>query len=299
MNTNHRRQGFTLVELLVVIAIIGVLVGLLLPAVQAAREAARRMSCSNNLKQIGLAMHNYHDSLGSFPAGAYPSCCYGTWVPLLLPYMEQGSLAEQYVDWGNTSGTSYSSVPNTTNVTTKRIAAFSCPSDLDNEPFSGITNHSYAVNYGNTGFLQQSTLNGVTFRGAPFAPDLTKFKFRDILDGTSSTLMVAEVRQGQGRDLRGFLWWRDASGFQAYLGPNSPLPDRIYNDYYCNDTIPGMPCAEHTATNPTTFASRSLHPGVVQAVNCDGSVNTYSESIDLEVWRARSTSQGSEVITMD
>ncbi len=298
MNTK-RRQGFTLVELLVVIAIIGVLVGLLLPAVQAAREAARRMSCGNNLKQIGLAMHNYHDSLGSFPPGAYPSCCYGTWVSLFLPYMEQGNLSKLYVDWGNTSGARYSHKPNTTNVTTKRIKALSCPSDIDNAPFSGLTNHSYAVNYGNTGYSQQSTLNGVTFHGAPFARNITKkIKFRDILDGTSNTLMVAEVRQGQARDLRGFLWWSDASGFVSYLAPNSQLPDRIYSLSYCNPIV-GMPCDKSSSSNPTMFASRSLHPGIVQAVNCDGSVSTYSESIDLLVWQARSTTQGSEVISPD
>lgn len=293
------KKGFTLVELLVVIAIIGVLVGLLLPAVQSAREAARRMSCGNNLKQIGLAMHNYHDSLGSFPPGAYPSCCYGTWLTQILPFVEQANLSDLYVDWGNVNGARYSAAPNTTNVTTKRLAAFSCPSDLDNAPTGGMTNHSYAVNYGNTDFLQQATLNGITFRGAPFAPNITKkIKFRDILDGTSNTLMVSEVRQGQGTDLRGFLWWRDASGFQSYLGPNSLLPDRIYSATYCKP-VPGMPCDITSTANPTMFASRSLHPGIVQAVNCDGSVNTVTDSIDLLVWQARSSSQGSEVINLD
>lgn len=291
-----RRRGFTLVELLVVIAIIGVLVGLLLPAVQAAREAARRMSCGNNLKQIGLAMHNYHDSLGTFPTGS-SSCCWGTWLPLILPYMEQENLSDLYVDWGNSSGARYSQAPNTTNVTTRRLAAFSCPSDLDNSPFGNITNHSYAVNYGNTGYSQQATLNGVVFGGAPFAPRTGKnFGFRDVLDGTSSTLMVAEVRQGQRSDLRGFLWWGDASGFETYLGPNSPLPDRIYTSGYCYE-VPGMPCAVSSTTNPTMFASRSLHPGVVQAVNCDGSVQPYAETIDLNLWRARSTTQAGEVVS--
>lgn len=290
-----RRRGFTLVELLVVIAIIGVLVGLLLPAVQAAREAARRMSCGNNLKQIGLAMHNYHDSLGQFPTGS-SGCCWGTWLPLLLPYMEQGNIADLYVDWSNTAGVRYSGAPNT-NVTTVRQAAFSCPSDLDNAPLASITSHSYAVNYGNTGYSQQATLNGVTFGGAPFAPRLgKKYGFRDVIDGTSSTLMVAEVRQGQGSDLRGFLWWGDASGFTTYLGPNSPLPDRIYSSSYCKE-VPGMPCDISSGTNPTMFGSRSLHPSVVQAVNCDGSVQIHSETIDLNIWRARSTSQGGEVIS--
>ncbi|WP_244952267.1 DUF1559 domain-containing protein [Roseimaritima ulvae] len=291
-----RRRGFTLVELLVVIAIIGVLVGLLLPAVQAAREAARRMSCGNNLKQIGLAMHNYHDSLGKFPTGS-SSCCWGTWLPLILPYLEQENISDLYVDWGDSSGARYSSAPNTTNVTTRRLAAFSCPSDLDNAPFSGITNHSYAVNYGNTGYSQQTTLNGVTFGGAPFAPRTgVNFGFRDILDGTSSTLMVAEVRQGQGRDLRGFSWWGDASGFETYLGPNSQLPDRIYSSYYCNE-VRGMPCDVSSSTNPSMFASRSLHPGVVQAVNCDGSVHPYADTIDLNIWRSMSTTQGGEVVS--
>ncbi|QEG42053.1 DUF1559 domain-containing protein [Roseimaritima ulvae] len=291
-----RRRGFTLVELLVVIAIIGVLVGLLLPAVQAAREAARRMSCGNNLKQIGLAMHNYHDSLGTFPTGS-SSCCWGTWLPLILPYIEQENLSDLYVDWSNTSGARYSHAPNTTNVTTRRLAAFTCPSDLPNAPLANITSHSYAVNYGNTGYSQQATLNGVVFGGAPFAPRLGKnFGFRDVLDGTSTTLMVAEVRQGQRSDLRGFSWWGDASGFETYLGPNSPLPDRIYSSGYCYE-IPGMPCAVSSTTNPTTFASRSLHPGVVQAVNCDGSVQTYGETIDLNVWRARSTTQAGEVVS--
>ncbi len=292
--SKRQKRGFTLVELLVVIAIIGVLVGLLLPAVQAAREAARRMSCGNNLKQIGLAMHNYHDSLGSFPTGT-SSCCWGTWLPLILPYMEQGNLSDLYVSWGDSSGPRYSQSPNT-NVTTTRLEAFSCPSDLDNSPFSNITNHSYAVNYGNTGYSQQATLNGVTFGGAPFSRHSGKeFGFRDVIDGTSSTLMVAEVRQGQGRDLRGFLWWGDASGFETYLPPNSPLPDRIYSAYYCNE-VPNMPCDVSSSTNPTMFASRSLHPGVVQAVNCDGSVQIFSDTIDLNLWRARSTTQGGEVI---
>ena len=92
-----RPKGFTLVELLVVIAIIGMLIALLLPAVQAAREAARRMSCSNNEKQIVLAMHNYHDTFKTFPWGARGST-YGTWAIHLLPYIEQSAIASQF-DW--------------------------------------------------------------------------------------------------------------------------------------------------------------------------------------------------------
>jgi len=88
---NRQRRAFTLIELLVVIAIIAVLISLLLPAVQSAREAARRAQCVNNLKQIGLGMHNYHSSFGSFPPGQ-KSCCWGTWILFMLPYVEQTQL---------------------------------------------------------------------------------------------------------------------------------------------------------------------------------------------------------------
>src|SRR5262245_10197885 len=95
-NAFYKRAGFTLVELLVVIAIIGVLVALLLPAVQAARESARRAQCSNNLKQLGLAVTQYGDTYkGAFPVGSY-ACCYGTWLVALLPYIEQKSLFDNY-----------------------------------------------------------------------------------------------------------------------------------------------------------------------------------------------------------
>ncbi|WP_235934720.1 DUF1559 domain-containing protein [Candidatus Laterigemmans baculatus] len=296
----RRRGAFTLVELLVVIAIIGVLVGLLLPAVQAAREAARRMSCSNNLKQIGLAMHNYHDTHNVFPTGA-AGCCYGTWPVLLMPYFEQGNVADLYVSWGDTSSTGvrYSGSPNVENVTGRRYDMLTCPSDQENSPIGEITSHNYAVNYGNTSKTQVSNLNGVIFGGAPFSADPSKeFGFHSVTDGTSNTLMVAEVRQGQGSDLRGFLWWGDASGFESYLGPNSPLPDRIYSSGYCKP-VKGMPCDVSSSTNPTMFASRSQHPGGVNVALCDGSVRLFGETIDLETWRGLSTSRGGEVLELN
>jgi prepilin-type N-terminal cleavage/methylation domain-containing protein len=147
------RFGFTLVELLVVIAIIGILIALLLPAVQAAREAARRSQCLNNLKQLGIAMHNYHDAKKWLPPGKGPNpCCWGTWVPITLPYIEQEGVAELYVNWGgdDSTGPRYSAAPNTTNVTNKRFATLTCPSDQPNKPFGNLTNHNYSVNFGTT-----------------------------------------------------------------------------------------------------------------------------------------------------
>lgn len=302
-STNGVRRGFTLVELLVVIAIIGVLVALLLPAVQQAREAARRMQCSNNLKQIGLGMHNYHDTFNSFPAGTY-ACCWGTWQVAMLPFIEQNNLYEQYNinDKFVTSTSRYSGSDNT-DVTTVRLDAFTCPSDTPNKPLSsGITSHNYGANFGNTGYAQQADLNGVIFRQAPFSYISNNatpkyYGFQSIVDGTSNTLLVAEKLQGTGQDLRAFSWWGDGSSFTTYLPPNSTQPDRIYSASYCNN-LPeaNLPCDVTTASAPTMFAARSRHPGGVQVALCDGSARFVAETIQIDIWRGLSTTHGQEVL---
>ncbi len=300
-----RRRGFTLVELLVVIAIIGILIALLLPAVQAAREAARRSQCSNNLKQLGLAMHNYHDTYKTLPIGAF-SCCWGTWKVPVLPYIEQQALADQYAEGPKCTDDVQNRYGHSVNLpvtTAEGISAFYCPSDQENSPIGDIQSHNYVINFGNTGYSQQSNLNGVIFAGAPFKRVTSNCiggkqkvcqDFASILDGLSNTLMLSEVIIGQGSDLRGFSWWSDACQFTAYLPPNSPLPDRIYSASYCNNNPPNPPCAVSTTADPTMFAARSRHPGGVQATKCDGSADFVSETIDIDTWRAMSTSQGEE-----
>ncbi len=296
------RHGFTLIELLVVIAIIAILIGLLLPAVQKVREAAARMKCSNNLKQLGLAFHNYNDSQNRLPPATGPSgCCWGTWQVVILPYIEQDNVFKLYVNWGGNdrTGPRYSGSPNTINVCNKRFNILTCPSDTPNTPFGGLTNHNYAVNLGNTGYGQQSVLNGVRFGGAPFLLNGKSTTIQGISDGTSNTMLAAEVLQGQGRDLRGFTWWGDASGFSAYLPPNTTTPDVIYSTYYCNNQPQiNLPCiGTPTASNPSRMSARSRHTGGVQVLFGDGGVRLVPNSINIAVWQALSTSMGGESYT--
>lgn len=299
----HRRHGFTLIELLVVIAIIAILIALLLPAVQQAREAARRSQCRNNLKQIGLAMHNYHDVHNGFPVAQF-GCCWGTWIVGILPYIEQSNLYSRY-EMNRKYGVPvddarYGNAVNLP-VTQTRLATLTCPSDISNAPIGGITSHNYVVNFGNTSYTQ-ANLNGVVFGRAPFVYTASgtpakNAGFQAIKDGTSNTLLVGEVLQGTGTDLRGFAWWGDATQFTTYLPPNSSIPDRIYSATYCNnDPLQNLPCDISTTDNPTMFGSRSHHVGGVQVALCDGSGRFISENIDLDTWRALSTARGAEVI---
>jgi prepilin-type N-terminal cleavage/methylation domain-containing protein/prepilin-type processing-associated H-X9-DG protein len=171
------RQGFTLIELLVVIAIIAILIGLLLPAVQKVREAAARIQCSNNLHQIALACHNYHDAYQKLPpAVGKNGCCWGTWMVPILPYMEQDNLYKGYVNFGGLdwTGPRYNGGVNAA-VTSARLKPFTCPSDSQNAKGS-TTEHNYVLNIGNTSFYQTSlpvgcspgTAGCTPFLGAPF-----------------------------------------------------------------------------------------------------------------------------------
>jgi len=311
------RRGFTLIELLVTISIIGLLISLLLPAVQAAREAARRTQCTNNLKQIGLGMSNYHESVGTLPPGM-KGWGWGTWQLFVLPYIEQQSLYNAYNQLGDSlneatlSGSlGYMGAANLT-VTQTRLSSFTCPSDSPNAPRGGVTSHNYAGNFGNTDTAQDRMIVGIAFGGAPFtnigADPTGRVKgqrtvaISQFQDGTGHSVLAAEVVQGQGEDLRGFSWYGPNSAFTSFLGPNSPSPDILQDTSYCSYPFGSNPPCVTTLTStslPAMMAARSRHAGGVGVVMGDGSVRFIKNSMAMPVWRALSTIRGSELISDD
>jgi prepilin-type N-terminal cleavage/methylation domain-containing protein/prepilin-type processing-associated H-X9-DG protein len=319
-------RGFTLIELLVVIAIIAVLIALLLPAVQAAREAARRAQCTNNMKQIGVAMHNYHSVNNSLPPGKM-NYGWGTWVVFTLQYIEGGALYNAWNQSDNKTDSgailTYGAPPNTT-VSRTRVQTYSCPSDSNDSLYGTMPMYNYAVNWGNTNVSQAAQSDpfmanaSVTFGGSPFA-DMTStsggvFGFQAIVDGTSNTLLAAEIVQGQGAasgvpingvtcyDIRGFTIWGDATGFEALIPPNSTYPDIIYAASHCGYPYSINPPCVVTASPTYPFSlygSRGRHPGGVNAMLGDGHVQFFKNSINVQTWRALATTKGGEVISSD
>jgi prepilin-type N-terminal cleavage/methylation domain-containing protein/prepilin-type processing-associated H-X9-DG protein len=311
-------KGFTLVELLVVIAIIGILVALLLPAIQAARESARRSQCVNNLKQLSVGAHNYHDTYQHLMTGTY-SCCWGTWQIEIMPFIEETQLADRF----NTeerfimNSPSFYMSPDNLIVGRARIETMQCPSDeaqvaADVEQF---TYHNYVANFGNSNHLGLNIpatggKPAIPFNGAPFPatewksenvpPDKIKVtKFAQIIDGLSKTLMFSEAVQGRSGDkldLRGFTWWGWAAGFESSLTPNTTSPDRMQNLDYCNTSDPiNPPCVGHSyPSNIMRSAARSRHPGGVNVSMCDCSVKFVTDDVDENLWLAAGSTKGGE-----
>jgi prepilin-type N-terminal cleavage/methylation domain-containing protein/prepilin-type processing-associated H-X9-DG protein len=321
-------RGFTLIELLVVIAIIAVLIALLLPAVQAAREAARRMQCTNNLKQFGIAMQNHHDVRGTLPYGAWNSPAQ-PWSFFILPYLEQVQMANAL-----NMTAAFNDVKNST-VVGASLNVFLCPTDPNNSLVTQSNpprkKGNYMVNWGNaeyeqavgTGGSNPATITGpagssippavanvVAIRG-PFrvnnaanAPN--GFALRDITDGTSSTLLMSEVKIGPNSgttksDYRGDIWTdsKDAYMFTAATTPNSTVVDQLDGTSGCPNVAGPPPCLAATGSQSEFNAARSYHPGGVNAAFCDGSVRFVKDSVSLASWRAVSTKDGGEVLSSD
>ena len=307
---SQTRLAFTLIELLVVIAIIAILVALLLPAVQQAREAARRSSCKNNLKQIALGMHNYHDVHGVFPYGSRTAGDNAavhereTWMQQLLPFIEQAPLYEAY---SSNTVSGIWSVPSS--IAAQPISVLMCPSDPSAPGFNyaGHFEGSYVGCAGSTAIKvrsldpKQTQMEGIFYLHS-------RIEFRSIVDGTTNTLMFSEaiIRgiNGDGWGAGGQYWGggsRGSSMFTTLEPPNTPIADENYS---CKSTDwPNAPCVEiqDRSTSPyglytmQNFA-RSYHTGGAQFAMADGSVRFISENIDRGTYHALGTRHGGETL---
>lgn len=317
----YSSRGFTLIELLVVIAIIAVLISLLLPAVQAAREASRRMQCVNNLKQVGIALHNYENSLSIFPPGrtSWPN----VWSSLaqLLPQMEGNNqfnaLNFDFPPVDLTSSGGLTNAPNTTSVSTT-VKSFLCPTDPQDRLDPNFGPNNYVANAG-TG-----TLNGGSFKVVAGAPvpdgvfyDTSNVRIATITDGLSNTVAFSETTKGLGLDSASATPQNARSQFvitaAASITPATCATaaswsgDRgrewargsfilaAYNHFYTPNSR--QPDCSNTGRAAAITAPRSFHPGGVNSLFCDGHVQFVKDSVNQVTWWALSTRAGGEVVS--
>jgi prepilin-type N-terminal cleavage/methylation domain-containing protein/prepilin-type processing-associated H-X9-DG protein len=308
MNCRAIRRGFTLIELLVVVAIIGILVGLLLPAVQKVRESANRVKCQNNLHQIGLALHNYHDTRGSFPAGYVCQPVNPTdptrtspgwsWGALLLPFLDQDPLANLLIAAPSVGNPG----PAATTVRTNEVSLLVCPSDRNTGVFTILdqngaaqaqaATNSYAASFGGNapggGIIeigdQPDNGNGLFFRNS-------RLTFADILDGTSTTLAIGE----RAALFTQTPWAGAVDGGTTRATPGAPTSSSSV------ETAPTQTLAHsgsHTLNAPDADPDDffSPHTGVAMFLFADGSVRPVRIGISLTLLQALSTRAGGEVI---
>jgi prepilin-type N-terminal cleavage/methylation domain-containing protein len=288
----RRFAGFTLIELLVVIAIIAILIGLILPAVQKVREAAARTQCANNLKQIGLAVHNYHGVYGQLPPAAVGGDGEVSWAVFLLPYLEQDNL---YRQWNLSLRYTYYRHP--ASVVGAQVKTYYCPSRRVPPQFSvnGDTRApwggspgalgDYAANGGNTTLVWDDPRFGpgvLLYADTTFGPNDTitgwhsMSSFSDITDGLSNTLLIGEKQLNPDQ-----FGQQSAGDNSIYNGDDIRAIVRV-----AGRQLPG-PIDRPLASGPQDryrpderFGSN--HPGVCQFVLCDGSVRAIQNNIDLE-----------------
>ena len=309
----QKRSGFTLIELLVVIAIIAILVALLLPAVQQAREAARRSSCKNNLKQVGLALHNYHDTFSVLPPGQFTRS-HLAWSCMILPMLEEAALYDAIDQAGAFEASAgndtpaWDAIPEMTTTgatpwTSQVVAGFICPSDGGSDKNTrlkanisgtdytfGKSNYvgSYSA-YHNPSNATATNGNGGSDRPTVFYEN-SKVSFRDFTDGLSNSILVAEREMRNGSGPAGSLWVGYHSQSGSAIAVNvEEFQVRVRIERSSNDT-------DYNINGNSVYNASSKHAGGAQFLMGDGSVQFLSENIDLRNYAALGTIDGGEVL---
>jgi prepilin-type N-terminal cleavage/methylation domain-containing protein/prepilin-type processing-associated H-X9-DG protein len=330
-----KNAAFTLVELLVVIAIIGILIALLLPAVQMAREAARRAECSNQMKQIGVALHNFHSTYQELPPGSPSRSCPGylqipgwqyRWSPLamLSPYMEQYGTYEAlnldmplYGHTGIYKGPGFGVHPDNQQAVDVVVPFLLCPSDRGEKVHAGFGPTNYLACWGRG---QPTSSGTAVFDTDGLFQSRDPIRFADVIDGTSNTAAFSEsllAPSGSGsltltHNNRGLVTvgFRDGTLDEPRCSPfgsQASVSRRgarwvdgfvLYSAYYhwWPPNSRVPDCAVWAPLRSLWIAARSRHPGGVNLLLCDGSVRFVSDSIDLATWHALGSRNGRESV---